>query len=109
MDIRLIRFFVNSNAEKKMAFTTQERLMETPRPRKHVRMTRQKYSGVKPHTAVHPSTEELHLGPRSLLSPTDEAISLVNALCSINGKDLCLSQHVHGKHRMSVSNIHMPN
>lgn len=29
----LMRFLMNSNDEKKMALTTQERLMDTPRPR----------------------------------------------------------------------------
>ena len=33
-DIRLMRFLVNSNAVKKMALTTHERLIETPRPGK---------------------------------------------------------------------------
>jgi len=78
---RLICFFVNSNAEKKIAFTTQLRLIDTPRPgRTSVWFRTKGASLTRVLTSIHPFVEELdfrHLGVVFVMSQT---ISLVDAL-----------------------------
>lgn len=82
-----MRFFVNSNAEKKMAFTTQERLMETPKPT-WLSDDAMQMKGGRRLTTIHARIGELNLGSVRFSSATDETVALVHALRRVNGKDL---------------------
>jgi hypothetical protein len=65
----LMCFLVNSNAEKKMALTTQDRLMDTPSPM--LQLGNGGYGGRRGHTTIHPGIEELDTGTSDLLPSTD--------------------------------------
>jgi hypothetical protein len=82
-----MRFLVNSNAVKKMALTTHERPMETPRPDLSV-SNDEEMARCRGHTAIHPRVEELNLGPVLLILASNKAIALVDTLCGVDWEDL---------------------
>ena len=86
-DKRLTRFLVNSNAEKKIAFTTQERPIETPRPGIVSAMSVD-WDWRAWRTSIHSWIHELNFWSCRRVFPTDEAVSLVHTLRCINRKYL---------------------
>ena len=81
-----MRFLVNSNAVKKMALTTQERDIDTPRPLVFSTLSSREF---KPFvTSVHAAVEELHFRSASFVSATSKTVALIDAFHSIDWKDL---------------------
>jgi|SRR5690242_9655150 len=91
--IWLMRFLVNSNAVKKIALTTQERDMETPKP---VDVSLMKDSQLcARHTSIHPWIEKLNLWSRLLVFAAYKAVALIDTLSGIDWKNLsCISATV---------------
>lgn len=74
---------MNSNAEKKIAFTTQERPIETPKPAGNCKPAIP-LEETRVHTSIHAPVKKLDLRLLSVADFARETVPLVYALCGVD-------------------------
>jgi hypothetical protein len=103
-----MRFLENSKAVKKMALTTQERDMDTPRPKRKGSVELQEWNLVHKHTSIHPRVEELDLWSRLLVFAADKAVALVDTFRRVDRENLDTNEQA--LNRLSTTrDLHKPN